>query len=200
VSGGFKLGSFVCDGNCWRRFDAVQSIREQFHCDLSLIGLNKTSIGVLIKPIKLHSREMFPIKDINMSNPQDETSDWYSQDAATFGDRVSAAREQSGLTQKDLARRLGVRTSTVRNWEDDLSEPRANRLSMMAGLLNVSMMWLINGKGEGMDSPPDTGEVTPDMRAILNELRELRADMVARAEQMARLEKRLRLVMSENGE
>ena len=69
--------------------------------------------------------------------------------------------EQSGLTQKDLARRLGVRTSTVRNWEDDLSEPRANRLSMMAGLLNVSMMWLINGKGEGMDSPPDTGEVTP---------------------------------------
>lgn len=71
---------------------------------------------------------------------------------------------------------------------------------MMAGLLNVSMMWLINGKGEGMDSPPDTGEVTPDMRAILNELRELRADMVARAEQMARLEKRLRLVMSENGE
>ena len=133
-----------------------------------------------------------------MSNPQDETSDWYSQDAATFGDRVAAAREQSGLTQKDLARRLGVRTSTVRNWEDDLSEPRANRLSMMAGLLNVSMMWLINGKGEGMDSPPDTGEVTPDMRAILNELREMRADMAARAGQMARLEKRLRLVMSEN--
>ena len=133
-----------------------------------------------------------------MSNPQDETSDWYSQDAATFGDRVAAAREQSGLTQKDLARRLGVRTSTVRNWEDDLSEPRANRLSMMAGLLNVSMMWLINGKGEGMDSPPDTGEVTLDMRAILNELREMRADMVARAGQMARLEKRLRLVMSEN--
>jgi len=54
------------------------------------------------------------------------------------------------------------------------------------------------GKGEGMDSPPDTGEVTPDMRAILNELREMRADMVARAGQMARLEKRLRLVMSEN--
>lgn len=135
-----------------------------------------------------------------MSNPQDETSDWYSQDAATFGDRVAAARDQTGLTQKDLARRLGIRTSTVRNWEDDLSEPRANRLSMMAGLLNVSMMWLINGKGEGLEAPPDTGEVTPDMRVILNELREMRADMVARAEQMARLEKRLRLVMLESGE
>ena len=126
---------------------------------------------------------------------QDEASDWYSQGSATFGDRVAASREQSGLTQKELARRLGVRTSTIRNWEDDLSEPRANRLSIMAGILNVSMMWLINGQGEGMDSPPDTGEVTPDMRAILNELREIRADMVSRVEQMARLEKRLRQVM-----
>jgi transcriptional regulator with XRE-family HTH domain len=131
---------------------------------------------------------------------QDEASDWYSQESATFGDRVAASREQSGLTQKELARRLGVRTSTIRNWEDDLSEPRANRLSIMAGILNVSMMWLINGQGEGMDSPPDTGEVTPDMRAILNELREIRADMVARVEQMARLEKRLRQVMKGSGE
>ncbi|MFT5785332.1 MAG: transcriptional regulator with XRE-family HTH domain [Ascidiaceihabitans sp.] len=131
---------------------------------------------------------------------QDEASDWYSQESATFGDRVAASREQSGLTQKELARRLGVRTSTIRNWEDDLSEPRANRLSIMAGILNVSMMWLINGQGEGMDSPPDTGEVTPDMRAILNELREVRADMVARVEQMARLEKRLRQVMKGSGE
>jgi transcriptional regulator with XRE-family HTH domain len=131
---------------------------------------------------------------------QDEASDWYSQESATFGDRVAASREQSGLTQKELARRLGVRTSTIRNWEDDLSEPRANRLSIMAGILNVSMMWLINGQGEGMDSPPDTGEVTPDMRAILNELREIRADMVARVEQMARLEKRLRQVMKGSDE
>ena len=131
---------------------------------------------------------------------QDEVSDWYSQESATFGDRVAASREQSGLTQKELARRLGVRTSTIRNWEDDLSEPRANRLSIMAGILNVSMMWLINGQGEGMDSPPDTGEVTPDMRAILNELREIRADMVSRVEQMARLEKRLRQVMKGSGE
>jgi hypothetical protein len=38
------------------------------------------------------------------------------------------------------------------------------------------------------------------MRALLNELREMRADMIARAEQMARLEKRLRQVMMETGE
>ena len=79
--------------------------------------------------------------------------DWYGPEAATFGDRVAAAREQTGMTQAMLAKRLGVRLATLRGWEEDLSEPRANRLSMLAGLLNVSMMWLINGEGEGVDAP-----------------------------------------------
>ena len=85
---------------------------------------------------------------------------WYGPQSATFGDRVAAAREQSGMTQKELARRIGVRASTVRKWEEDLAEPRANRLSMMAGMLNVSMMWLINGEGVGMDAPEPLQRLT----------------------------------------
>ena len=53
--------------------------------------------------------------------------DWYGPEAATFGDRVAAAREQAGMTQAALAKRLGVRLPTLRAWEDDRSEPRANR-------------------------------------------------------------------------
>ena len=125
----------------------------------------------------------------------DDALDWYSADAATFGDRVAAAREATGMTQKELAKRLGVRLATMRSWEDDLSEPRANRLSMMAGLLNVSMMWLINGEGEGLAGPVDTSPITDETRNILTELRDLRADMLMRAEQVGRLEKRLRATM-----
>ena len=88
--------------------------------------------------------------------------DWYGPEAATFGDRVAAAREQTGMTQAMLAKRLGVRLSTLRGWEDDLSEPRANRLSMLAGLLNVSMMWLITGEGEGVDAP-EAGETAREI-------------------------------------
>ncbi|WP_299150457.1 helix-turn-helix domain-containing protein [uncultured Tateyamaria sp.] len=122
----------------------------------------------------------------------DDTQDWYSAEAATFGDRVSGAREQAGMTQKQLAKRLGVRVATLRAWEDDLSEPRANRLSIMAGLLNVSMMWLINGEGEGLDGPAEAEPLSNELRDILTELRDLRADLLARAEQVGRLEKRLR--------
>ena len=124
----------------------------------------------------------------------DDSHDWYSENSATFGDRVAGAREQAGMTQKQLAKRLGVRLATLRAWEDDLSEPRANRLSMMAGLLNVSMMWLINGEGEGLD-PPTDDPISSDLRDILTEVRDMRADMLARAEQLGRLEKKLRAVV-----
>jgi transcriptional regulator with XRE-family HTH domain len=127
----------------------------------------------------------------------DDTQDWYGPDMATFGDRVAAAREMAEMTQAELARRLGVRLATLRSWENDLSEPRANRLSMMAGLLNVSMMWLINGEGEGLSAPPDEGTGPSSAREVLTELRDLRADMLARAEQVGRLEKKLRAALRE---
>jgi len=71
----------------------------------------------------------------------------------TMGGRISAAREASGLTVAQAARRLGVKTATLSNWENDRSEPRANRLTMLAGLLNVSPMWLITGRGDGVFEP-----------------------------------------------
>lgn len=122
--------------------------------------------------------------------------DWYGNETATFGDRLAGAREQAGMTQETLAKRLGVRVTTVRKWEDDHAEPRANRLSMLAGLLNVSIMWLINGEGEGLEMPEaDTGS---DVAGTLAEIRVLSAEMHKKAETMARLEKKLRhLLVSE---
>lgn len=127
----------------------------------------------------------------------DDIKDWYGPETATFGDRLAAAREAADMTQGELARRLGVRVATLRAWEDDLSEPRANRLSMTAGLLNVSMMWLINGQGEGLDAPLETDSLPSPAHEILNELRDLRADMMARVEQVGRLEKKLRMALKE---
>ena len=35
------------------------------------------------------------------------SADWFSEKSATFGDRVSGAREAVGLSQKELAAHLG---------------------------------------------------------------------------------------------
>ncbi len=122
---------------------------------------------------------------------QDE--DWYTEDVATFGDRLFAAREAAGMKRGTLAKRLGVKKSTISAWEEDLSEPRANRLSMLAGVLNVSIRWLLMGEGDGLDAPVENEDATdPDVLAIFNQIRDIRARMKADLDRLAKLEKVLR--------
>ncbi len=116
---------------------------------------------------------------------------WYSDERATFGDRLAAARDAAGLSQKDLAKRLGVKSKTIAGWENDVSEPRANRLQMLAGLLNVSLMWLLNGEGDGVAAPTEEPALNHDARLVLRQVRELRRDVDNTASRLARLEKNL---------
>ena len=125
-----------------------------------------------------------------------ENSGWYSNDAATFGDRVAAAREALGLSETELAGRLGIKLKTLQAWERDLSEPRANKLQMLAGVLNVSFRWLLTGEGEGL-TEPEGAELSKDVRTLLAELRALRGQAKQTADQLGILEKRLTMALKE---
>ena len=122
--------------------------------------------------------------------------DWFDADTTTFGDRVTGAREAAGLGQAELAKRLGVKVKTVRGWENDQSEPRANKLSMLAGVLGVSMMWLLSGQGEGLESPELNAPLDDDMERLLLDIRQMRQEQAQLAERMGRLEKRLRAALA----
>ena len=127
----------------------------------------------------------------------DDTDDGYfGNDTATFGDRVTAAREALGLTQELFARKLGVKLKTVRGWEQDLNEPRANKLQMMAGMLNVSIVWLLTGEGEGVRDVEE-GALPADMAELLVDLRRTKSDMQGLADRMGRMEKRLQAMLKE---
>ncbi|MEM1430471.1 MAG: helix-turn-helix domain-containing protein [Pseudomonadota bacterium] len=130
--------------------------------------------------------------------PSDD--DWYSADTATFGDRVAGAREALGIGQPELARRIGIKVKTLRDWENDLAEPRANKLQMLAGILGVSLMWLLNGEGDGIDPPADNSETPEAIRDLLLELRALHTEMDRSADRLARVEKRLRQMLAEASE
>jgi transcriptional regulator with XRE-family HTH domain len=124
---------------------------------------------------------------------------WYSNETATFGDRVAAAREAQSMTQKALAKRLGVGLKTIESWENDLSEPRANKLQMLSGVVNVSIPWLLTGDGSGVE--PDAGDPVPDeLSDVLTEMRGLRGEMLRSAERLGVLEKRLKRVFAEPAE
>jgi transcriptional regulator with XRE-family HTH domain len=121
--------------------------------------------------------------------------EWYGDETATFGDRLAAAREALGLTQSGLARKLGVATRSIKSWEGDLSEPRANKLQMLAGLLNVSLMWLLTGEGEGVAAPQDATLGAQDAKEILLEMRKLQVEYDILTDRLGLLEKRLRKIL-----
>ena len=123
--------------------------------------------------------------------PQD--NDFYAEGRATLGDRITAARESAGLGTRELAQRLGVRHRTLTAWEDDSTEPRANRLQMLAGVLGVSLVWLMSGRGDGPadDAASAVASGATAMPAeVCDELREVRSILAAAADRLARLEAR----------
>ncbi len=125
----------------------------------------------------------------------DAENDWFSAEYTTFGDRVAGAREALGMTQQELSRRLGVKLKTIRAWENDISEPRSNKILRLSGLLNVSIMFLLNGEGDGLEAPEDQQSLAPGVEEILTEIRDLKNQISQSADRLGRLEKNLRTIL-----
>jgi len=117
-------------------------------------------------------------------------ADWFDPSETTFGDRLTGAREGAGMTQGALAKRLGVKKKTLEQWENDHSEPRASSLSMLAGLLNVSLLWLLTGEGDGPSGPAGP-ELSMNANRLMGELREIGAQLILASERLSRAESEL---------
>jgi transcriptional regulator with XRE-family HTH domain len=94
-------------------------------------------------------------------------------DKVLFGERIKHAREASGMSQKLMASRLGVKNSTVAKWESGKEGPRANRLQMIASLLNVPLLWLLAGSQQ----VPETGSDQSSADLLQQKLDEVNSRM-----------------------
>ncbi|MGO1118853.1 helix-turn-helix domain-containing protein [Rhodovibrionaceae bacterium A322] len=101
------------------------------------------------------------------------------EEVESIGGRITQAREAQSLSVAQSARRLGVKSVTWSNWENDRSTPRANKLHMLSGALGVSPLWLLTGEGNG---PVDTNS---------DEIHLLRQEMEAVTAEAAALQTRL---------
>lgn len=63
-----------------------------------------------------------------------------------LGSRIAALRTEKGWSQAELARRLHISASTVGMYEQGRREPPLNVLINMAGMLGVSIEFLLTGK------------------------------------------------------
>ncbi len=65
---------------------------------------------------------------------------------STIGKRIARKREEAGLNQSELARRLGVSPQAVQKWESEVSTPRGKRLEEIAFNLNTTASYLFSGE------------------------------------------------------
>ena len=56
----------------------------------------------------------------------------------TLGERIASLRKKAGLTQEELAEKLGISPQAVSKWENDLSCPDVMSLRPLANLFGVT--------------------------------------------------------------
>ena len=69
----------------------------------------------------------------------------------TFGNMVAALRKEKGMTQLELAEKMGVTDKAVSKWERDLSFPDVSSIPKLAEILEVSVDELMQIKTDAKE-------------------------------------------------
>lgn len=92
-----------------------------------------------------------------------------------IGDRLREERNKAGISQRELARRLGLSASMISQLESGLSKPSVGTLYAIVTELNLSLDRVIRGEDFSEDGPVDhpadeavSPLVRPDERQVID--------------------------------
>lgn len=113
----------------------------------------------------------------------------------TIGSRIEHARGELGISSSQLARRVGVKSKTLENWENDRSEPRADKLTKLSGVLQVPLIWLLTGdtpQGSKADpAAPETAKIAQKLERAVAMQQDLAALLIEVSADVTRLQRDL---------
>ena len=81
----------------------------------------------------------------------------------TFGNIIVSLRKEKGMTQLELAEKMGVTDKAVSKWERDLSFPDVSSIPKLAEIFEVTVDDLMQVKTKTKETPPDNkmNEIIP---------------------------------------
>ena len=97
-----------------------------------------------------------------------------------FIERLNSILQKRNLSQADLSKMTGIRSSSISDWLNGKYEPKQDKISIIAEALNVSPVWRIgyddasSNQSEGYYVDPETAEYAemlrtrPEMRMLFS--------------------------------
>ena len=88
-----------------------------------------------------------------------------------FIERLNSILQKRNLSQADLSKMTGIRSSSISDWLNGKYEPKQDKIAIIAESLNVSPVWLIGydepstNQTEGYYVDPETAEYAQILRA-----------------------------------
>lgn len=61
-----------------------------------------------------------------------------------LGERIKLARQAAGISQEELAEKIGTKQTQVWRWESNRAEPRISFLKKIAEVTGVPLLTIIN--------------------------------------------------------
>ena len=85
-----------------------------------------------------------------------------------MGNKIKNLREKAGLSQTELAEKLGLSKSVISAYEKGIRNPSFKVLPLLAEALNVSQLYFFE-KGEWQNQPVtvDISDLNPDQQRII---------------------------------
>lgn len=77
----------------------------------------------------------------------------------TLGMMIATLRKEQGMTQLDLAEKMGVTDKAVSKWERDLSCPDVNTIPKLAEVFGISVDELMQVKTESKEEKKDYSQL-----------------------------------------
>ena len=88
----------------------------------------------------------------------------------SFSDKLTALRRQAGMSQEQLAERLGVTRQSVSKWESGAAQPELAKLVALSELFRVSVDYLVKDYMEEPELPAESGTSTARLEEQVEEI------------------------------
>lgn len=104
--------------------------------------------------------------------------------------RLKQLREEYGLSQAALARKLGVAQSTVGMWESGVNKPERDNLELLSDLYGVSIDYILgreNSRNGHVALPEDEERLLQNYRSLGTEEKNTVQDFIENKKQKPRM-------------